>query len=205
MKVEQFPIDDLIPYEKNNRTHPPEQINRIANSIAEFGFNQPIVIDEGNIILVGHGRYEAAVKLGLNKVPVVKLTKLTKTQKKAYRILDNKLQGDSTWDFGNLELELSDLEEDGFDLSTWGLTDLKRYFGDPVEGNPLDEYKDMPEYISEDDTAVQKIIVHFLSRGDVEDFAELVKQKLTEKTKSIWFPAIATRDLKQTRVEDDES
>ena len=85
-------LAELIPYEFNNRIHSVEQVERIARSIAEFGFNQPIVVDEQNTILVGHGRFLAAHKLGLKKVPCIKLTTLTDAQKRAYRILDNKLQ-----------------------------------------------------------------------------------------------------------------
>lgn len=114
----------LIPYELNNRKHPEQQINRIANSISEFGFNQPIIVDEQNIVLVGHGRLAAALKLGLDKVPVLQVLGLTEAKKKAYRILDNKLQNDSEWDFQNLELELAHLEDLGFELEPWGLDEL---------------------------------------------------------------------------------
>ena len=79
-------ISGLIPYEYNNKKHSDTQIDRIANSIKEFGFNQPIVVDENNIILVGHGRLLAARKLGLTKAPVLKRSGLTELQKKAYRV-----------------------------------------------------------------------------------------------------------------------
>lgn len=115
---------DLIPYAFNNRKHPEQQIDRIANSIKEFGFNQPIVIDESNVVLVGHGRLAAALKLGLQEVPVVKIESLSEAKKKAYRILDNKLQNDSEWDFANIEMELNRLEELDFDLAEWGLDEL---------------------------------------------------------------------------------
>ncbi len=118
----------IIPYSLNNRLHSEQQVDRIANSIAQFGFNQPIVTDENNVVLVGHGRLEAAKKLGLEQVPVLKKGDLTETQKKAYRILDNKLQNDSTWNVESLELELAVLEEADFDLSDWGLDDLNKLF-----------------------------------------------------------------------------
>lgn len=124
MKINNIKVDALIPYEFNNRNHNEQQVDRIANSIKEFGFNQPIVIDESNIILVGHGRHLAALKLGLKEVPTLQLKDLTETQKKAYRILDNKLQNDSTWSFDNLELELGFLEDEGFNLEEWGLDTL---------------------------------------------------------------------------------
>ena len=133
MKVEEIEIPKIRPYEFNNRKHDATQVERIARSIKEFGFNQPIVIDEENVILVGHGRLFAAQKLGLRTAPVIKLGNLTETQKKAYRILDNKLQNDSTWDFNNLELELGFLEDSGLDLSAWGLNELKNLLDCPAD------------------------------------------------------------------------
>lgn len=130
MEIQQASTASLIPYERNNRQHSQQQVDRIANSIAEFGFNQPIVVDENNIVLVGHGRLEAAKKLGLSDVPIMRKTGLTETQKKAYRILDNKLQNDSTWDAESLNLELAALEDADFNLAAWGLDDLAKLFPD---------------------------------------------------------------------------
>ena len=128
MKIEEVDIGTIEMYPFNNRNHSEGQIALIAKSIKEFSFNQPIVIDDDNVILVGHGRLLAAQKLGLKKVPVLKKTGLTETQKKAYRILDNKLQNDSTWSFENLELELGFLEDNGFELEPWGLDELRDLF-----------------------------------------------------------------------------
>lgn len=135
MEIIKAKTADLIPYGFNNRIHSDQQVDRIANSINQFGFNQPIVVDENNIILVGHGRFEAAKKLNLEEVPVLKKTNLSETEKKAYRILDNKLQNDSTWNTGNLELELASLEELGFEIQEYGLSDLTAMFsGSPSDG-----------------------------------------------------------------------
>lgn len=125
MKIEQEKIENLIPYGFNNRIHSDEQIDRIANSIKEFGFNQPLVIDGSKIVIVGHGRLMAAKKLGLSTVPVVRKTDLTEAQIKAYRILDNKLQDDSEWDFDNIHLEITYLEQFGWNLSDWNLESLR--------------------------------------------------------------------------------
>lgn len=129
MDIAELHISELIPYEFNSRNHSEEQINWIANSIKEFGFNQPIVIDKANTIIAGHGRYLAAKKLSLAKVPVVRKENLTELQIKAYRILDNKLQNDSTWAFNNLELDLGFLEDNGLNLADWGLDTLTAKLG----------------------------------------------------------------------------
>ncbi len=131
-----LPLSSIKPYDKNNRKHNETQVDRIAKSIKEFGFNQPIVVDEDDTILVGHGRLEASIKLKLKEVPVLRLKGLKESQKKAYRILDNKLQNDSEWDFDNVNLELGFLEDDGFDLKEWGLDELR--LGE-VEGKEFDE------------------------------------------------------------------
>ena len=128
MKIEQAATDSIIPYRRNNRAHPKLQIKRIADSIKEFGFNQPIVVDEDSTVLVGHGRLLAAQQLGHESVPVVRVSGLTKAQKRGYRILDNKLQNDSAWDFGNLREELDGLIELGFPMESWGLDELQRLF-----------------------------------------------------------------------------
>ncbi len=99
-------IYKIKPYHKNAKKHPAKQIEQIANSIKEFGFNQPIVIDKNNVIIVGHGRFEAAKALGMGEVPVIKVN-LTEDQAKAYRLADNKLN-ESSWD---MELVISELKE----------------------------------------------------------------------------------------------
>ena len=90
-RIEVWPTDKLVPYDKNPRTHSPEQINQIAASIAEFGFLNPILVDTTAGIIAGHGRLQAAKQLGLAQVPVVVLDHLTEAQKRAYVIADNKL------------------------------------------------------------------------------------------------------------------
>jgi len=120
MKIEQLPTADLIPYARNTRTHSPEQVAQIAGSIREFGFTNPILIDAENGIIAGHGRVMAASKLGLAKVPCIRLAHLTDTQKRAYIIADNKLALNAGWDEEMLGLELADLREADFDLELLG-------------------------------------------------------------------------------------
>jgi ParB-like chromosome segregation protein Spo0J len=120
MKIEQLPTADLIPYAKNTRTHSEIQIQQIAGSIREFGFTNPVLIDAENGIIAGHGRVMAAQKLGLAKVPCIRLAHLTDTQKRAYIIADNKLALNAGWDEELLGLELADLREADFDLGLLG-------------------------------------------------------------------------------------
>lgn len=111
MEIVLFPVDQLIPYEFNNKIHPEEQINKIANSIQECWFRAPILIDENNVILAGHGRVLGAKKLWLKEVPVIKYTDLTEPQKKKYRILDNKLADLAEWNIENLKIELAEIND----------------------------------------------------------------------------------------------
>ena len=114
--------DELKPYKKNAKKHPDDQVDHIANSIREFGFRQPIVVDADNVVVIGHGRLLAAKKLGLDAVPVVRADDLTEAQIKALRLADNKTN-ESEWDFGLLDAELVDLALD-FDMADFGFDDI---------------------------------------------------------------------------------
>lgn len=113
MKVVDLEVSKLIPYDFNNKEHDKEQVNMIANSIKEFGFNQPLVVDANNIVVVGHWRLLAAKELWLEKVPCIKLEDLSDEQIKKYRILDNKLN-ESDWAELNLRKDLDMLEDMNF-------------------------------------------------------------------------------------------
>ena len=123
LKVVYRNVSELIPYARNARTHSDEQIERIANSIKEFGWTNPILIDGENGIIAGHGRILAARKLGIEKVPTIELSGLTEAQKRAYIIADNRLALDAGWDEEMLKLEFAELEKEGFELSKTGFSD----------------------------------------------------------------------------------
>lgn len=128
-KFKTVPTQDLIPYARNSRTHSETQVAKIAASIREFGFLNPVIVDGKNGIIAGHGRVMAAQKLGLAEVPVVEAAHLTDAQKRAYVIADNRLALDAGWDDAMLKIELQDLDLEGFDLTLTGfdvgeLTDL---------------------------------------------------------------------------------
>jgi site-specific DNA-methyltransferase (adenine-specific) len=120
MKVVQKPVDKLIPYINNSRTHSDEQVAQIAASIKEFGWTNPILVDGENGIIAGHGRLMAARKLGYTEVPTIELKDLTETQRKAYIIADNRLALNAGWDNEMLTIELNDLLADGFALEMLG-------------------------------------------------------------------------------------
>lgn len=123
LNIKYKPIKELKPYKKNAKKHNKEQVEQIANSIKEFGFTQPVIIDENNCVVAGHGRILGARKAGLKQVPTVCLEDLTEEQIKAYRLVDNKLN-ESEWDFSLLDEELGVLSED-IDMSLFGFdTDM---------------------------------------------------------------------------------
>lgn len=118
--------DELTPYPQNAKVHPPAQVEKIANSIKRFGWQQPIVVDKDNVVIIGHGRLFAAKDLHLEKVPVVYADNLTEDEVNALRLADNKTN-ESDWDFSKLEEELAalsiaeiDMSQFGFDLSDQG-------------------------------------------------------------------------------------
>jgi hypothetical protein len=115
----------LVPYARNARTHSAEQIEQIANSIVEFGFNNPILVDGENTIIAGHGRIMAAHTLGLETVPIVRLGHLTETQRKAYILADNQIALNSGWNFDLLTQEVADLNASGMDLDVLGFSDAQ--------------------------------------------------------------------------------
>ena len=130
MNIEHISLDQLTPYSNNARTHSPEQIFQIANSITEFDFTNPVLIDENNLILAGHGRLMAAQALNRETVPCVRLTHLTETQKRAYILADNRIALGAGWDDDLLRIELDFLKDEDFDLSLTGFDFELKYLFD---------------------------------------------------------------------------
>ena len=137
---------DLIPYINNSRTHSDHQVQQVASSIKEFGFTNPILIDEGDGIIAGHGRLMAAQKLGLDEVPTITLKGLTEAQRKAYVIADNQLAMNADWDLDALKVEVERLTELDFDIDLLGFDDdmlAGLMEEEPAEG--LTDEDDVPE------------------------------------------------------------
>jgi len=143
-RIELWPIERLVPYERNARTHSDHQIRQIANSIAEFGFTNPILVDTQAGIIAGHARLLAARQLKLPQVPVIVLSHLSDAQKRAYILADNRLALDAGWDDELLRQELQALENEGFDLDLAGFDadELKDFLG---EESALAEEDDVPQ------------------------------------------------------------
>ena len=151
-------VSELIPYINNSRTHSEEQITQIVSSIKEFGFTNPILIDKDNSIIAGHGRLQAVKRLGLEEVPCILISGLTKTQIKALIIADNQLALNAGWDLEKLSVKIEGLEDDKFDISLLGFDDKF-----------LNALKDEKKGLTEDDA--------------VPDLKEISKSKLGD----IWI------------------
>lgn len=154
-KMNKFPsyktvkTSDLIPYARNSRTHSDEQVAKIASSIKEFGFLNPIITDGENGIVAGHGRVMAAQKIGMRTLPCIEATHLTEAQRRAYIIADNRMALDAGWDDEMLKVELGELSDLDFDLSLTGFDDdeLGAFLADePTEGlTDEDAVPEVPE------------------------------------------------------------
>lgn len=124
-EIERRPTSALVPYAKNARTHSAEQVGQIAGSMREFGWTYPVLVDEDDGIIAGHGRVLAAHKLKMAEVPVIVARGWSDAKKRAYVLADNKIALNSGWDEGLLRVELADLQGDGFDLSLIGFSSLE--------------------------------------------------------------------------------
>jgi len=123
LSITDYSVEKLIPYVRNARTHSDEQIAQIMASIAEFGFVNPILIDQHQGIIAGHGRLLAAQRLGMKDVPAIMLAHLSETQKRALIIADNRIAMNAGWDEEMLRLELTDLQAEDFNLDIMGFSE----------------------------------------------------------------------------------
>jgi len=223
-------IADLIQSGHNPRTHSEGQVAQIAASIAEFGFTNPVLIDERNTIIAGEGRVRAAKKAKMTTVPCVVLTGLTDAQKAAYVIADNKLALNAGWDEETLQAEFDRLAELDYDFNLTGFSEVEiaallENLGDietdqealaievratesectgveeqaiavtaprpeatqPETPNP---WQGMPDFNQPEGGPFRTIKVHCKDQAAVNAFAKLIGQRLTDKTKWVWYPAV---------------
>lgn len=137
-RVERRPIEELVPYARNARTHSDAQVAEIAASMREWGWTNPVLVDENGGIIAGHGRVLAARKLGLDEVPVMIAEGWSEAQKQAYILADNKLALNAGWDDELLRVELRDLTDAGFDVSLTGFSaeEISALMDGPAESDP---------------------------------------------------------------------
>lgn len=175
LEIEYLPISELKPYERNNKKHADFDILEIAKSIEKYGMNDPIGIWKGNVIVEGHGRFEACKKLGLTEVPCIHLDHLTDKQRREYAILHNKTAELAEYDFDNLALELDELDFSEFDFEFGGGEEEREQ--SPVKEVPV------PEVNEEDEPTAKvgemyKLGDHILMCGDSTN-AEMVKSLMS--------------------------
>ena len=197
LNVEYRKVEALIPYARNPRTHNDEQVAKIAASIVEYGWTNPVLVDGDNGIIAGHGRLAAAHKLGLTEVPVIELAHLSPTQKRAYVISDNRLALDAGWDDAMLALELAELSEAGFDLALTGFEDaeIEALLADDLGDGDGDQEQDVDEPDAADDVPdtpttpvsrlgdVWALGQHRLICGDAADPSVIARLMLGEQAK----------------------
>ena len=173
-EIQQVSTESLIPYANNPRTHSASQLDRLVQSLKEFGFTNPLLVGDDMQIVAGHGRLMAAQALGLKTVPVIKLSHLTEEQKRAYVIADNQLALNSGWDDDLLQAELQALGDVGFDLTVLGWGEDLPTFGEEIDLSALEdmEGEDLSEYAA----GVRKAIQIDFEPEDYEEAQALVSE-----------------------------
>jgi ParB-like chromosome segregation protein Spo0J len=158
-KVELRKIEDVKPYERNPRLND-KAVDAVAASLSEFGFRQPIVVDEDGVIIAGHTRWKAATKLGLGKVPVHVATDLTPDQVRAYRLADNRSGEIAEWDLSILPIELNELREGGFDMNILAFDEVEL-------GKLISEAQGIQEGLTDPDSVPEPPDAAISHRGDI--------------------------------------
>ena len=173
--MQNIQIEEIIPYSRNPRKN--QHVDKVATSIKEFGFQQPIVVDKNMVVIVGHTRLLASQKLGLKEVPVL-VADLSESKAKAYRIADNRLNEDSNWDDELLNLELIDLQKDDYDLDSLGFekNELEKIFNsdDPLFVAPDQSFEEVAPNVEDLMPSQVRMIQLFLNSETEPKFKEMV-------------------------------
>lgn len=222
MKIEFWNVDDLVPNPRNSKTHSTEQIDLICRMMNRYGWTNPILIADGDI-LAGHGRQLAARKLGLKKVPCLNLSHLNENERKAYIIADNRsAETGSSWDLTSLKLELDDLALSGFDTSLTGFSDADyaELFSSPIpesdsgsgDGGDPDATPEITELNHSKEGDLWQLGPHKLYCGDSTQVDSWVKLMTTEKADACWtdppynvdFESELAGNIKNDKMADDK-
>lgn len=210
---ESWELERLTPYAQNARMHTDDQIERIVNSMSEWGFTIPVLVDEAGTIIAGHGRVRAAkilVERGeekFSRVPVMIARGWSEAQRRAYVIADNQLALASSWDMRLLALELEEVTQLGISVDLLGFSDadLASIEAVGVHLDDIDHWRGMPEFEQPHAAQFRDIIVHFKTQADVDAFAKLLDQNITDDTKYVWFPKEERVSMRDYRYESDEA
>jgi hypothetical protein len=191
-RPEFWPLERIIPYPQNARTHPEAQIALLARLMREHGVDQPIVVDEAGVVLKGHGRLLAAKLAKFPVFPVAQHFDKTEVEKVAMRLEDNQLALLSGWDHELIRGEFQILKTAGYDMPLLGFDSAFVQWS--TEGalvlDPTGEWGGMPHFNNPDAKAFRSIVVHFKDQESVDLFAAAVGHNITEKTKFLWYPDI---------------
>jgi len=202
--VEEVATDKIVPYTNNPKKHPDEQVDKIAGSIQEFGFTQPLVVTEDDTVVIGHGRLKAAKKLGLDSVPVIRRSDLSEAQVKAFRIADNRV-AESDWEADSLAVELEQLDEMDFDLEDTGfdkeeIEDFKFFNEDFSRGGTGEEMEEIVEEFKTSEKSQGDSNYFFVEYyGENERFEKLKK---LIKENGLWRDGNKQHDLDPEKFEE---
>ncbi|TCK37984.1 ParB-like nuclease family protein [Paraburkholderia sp. BL8N3] len=192
-QVERRPLASLVPYARNARMHDAAQVTRLAESITQWGWTIPVLVDERDEVIAGHGRIMAAQQLGIDSVPVMVARGWSAAQVKAYRLADNKLNELSTWDAALLTVELAELNDLGLaSLSGFSAVELDSLLTGASDTDA--NWQGMPEVAQGNEEAFRSLTVHFVDEAGVKAFAALIGQPFTDRQKYLWFPPVQRRD-----------
>ena len=191
-QVEIWDIEKVIPYARNAKTHDDANVALLAGMIQEYGYTNPIIVDEGGVILGGHGRRLACARLGLGRVPVIVKRGLTLAQKQAYRLADNKTTERSAWDAEMVKIELSELKDAGVDLglTAFDMEELKAYFEDAAgvgDAEPqVDRAAELRVKWGVESGQMWRMGEHRLICGDCTDAAVVARVMGGERAEMVW-------------------
>jgi hypothetical protein len=173
-------------HERNPNEHPEEQIERLCKIIRYQGFRRPVTVsNQSGMVTVGNGRVMAAIKLGITKIPAIYQDYDNGDQEYADLVADNAIESWSSLNIGKINFELQNLGPD-FDLETLG---LKNFVLEPADKlDPNGEWAGMPEFNQADKSAFKTVTLHFYDQKGVDEFAAMINQIITEKTRTIWYP-----------------
>lgn len=184
----EVPLTELVPYERNSRTHSAEQVAQLSRSINEFGFTNPLLVDEQNRVIAGHGRLMAATALGMDRVPCIEVAGLTDVQRRALVLADNKLALNAGWDVDLLTSELSTLRLEGFDLDVTGFSieELGDFFKEDEAEQDPDNAPPLPADPIAQPGDVWLLGPHRVMCGSSTSMSDMHKLMGSERADCVW-------------------